>query len=706
MGDQSFLGNGVANLLAPEVDGLSPYGALSVINNDEFERIREFSAKLRQEIGFVSAEDLLPLFEKLLAQSSVISFDIFDTLLVRTVNHPGHVYLHLDRNPVFASCGLRSPVHELRMKAETEARRLVYSQIGTLEVTLTEIYAVFCGQNGVPGSMIPSFVEAEEQLESRLCVANPVLRELYCRALAARKHVVCVSDMYLSSAFLLSLLRDNGYELEPQNLFVSCEHRASKSDGKLLQIVLSQLGVSPESVLHIGDAPQGDCTIPKKLGMKAILHTYRASANQPASLDRSSNAALASYCRGLGQVASVAPSPERSFWWRLGYRVFGPLTTGYCQWLRARMLEDGIERAWFVLRDCEILAQVYRFLFPDGAGPRIATLPISRRGMLLPALPFIPKLALSSDSGLLSGMPMPLRQMFERLKLDPAEFAAEIEAAGFTVDEEVDPRTGEQYRAFNNPRIMSALLERSAMERAAFECYLDQQGMFGVQRAAIIDIGFHGTIQKGLQALLNARISKPKLHGYYMFTGLAYIKNAVPGMQQASYLVNCGEPKHLHEAISASVALLERFYTTSSGSLLYFEKHGSESVPVFGRDLSEADVLYLSDMHEGALAFARDYCDGAPKLGFSTLPPDVALDNYMELLTCPTPEEASTIGTLPHGHNMGSDKTYRLAAWPESCNSVEQIWDVYKDSLWRMGLVRQTTPQSAVLRTLLWLNDC
>jgi hypothetical protein len=46
-----------------------------------------------------------------------------------------------------------------------------------------------------------------------------------------------------------------------------------------------------------------------------------------------------------------------------------------------------------------------------------------------------------------------------------------------------------------------------------------------------------------------------------------------------------------------------------------------------------------------------------------------------------------------------------LARWPSSATTVEEMWDIYQNSLWKMGLIRQVNSQSAAIRTLLWINQ-
>lgn len=75
--------------------------------------------------------------KKHVERAQVVSFDIFDTLLVRTYANPKDVFRHIEETeevPLFT---------ELRVNAENEARLLSSQE----EITLDEIYAEYPANN-------------------------------------------------------------------------------------------------------------------------------------------------------------------------------------------------------------------------------------------------------------------------------------------------------------------------------------------------------------------------------------------------------------------------------------------------------------------------------------------------------------------------------------------------------------------------------
>ena len=660
--------------------------------------LHRFSQGLRRIKGYVSAEEMVKIFDRELERCSVISFDIFDTLLVRFVEHPDDVFIHLADHAAFKAHTFSSPVSVIRKTAEAQARQIALETIKSSEVNLEEIYGRFCDLSGLSRDLAPSFVEAEEQIERKLCVANQVMLALYHKAIQASRRVVYVSDMYHRPAFLASLLHDNGFAVIPGDLFVSSEHRVTKYDGKLFKVVVEKLGVPVDQILHIGDHPISDYQGARLLGLRALLHPLRASSESPLPHDSRPTAALQSYRRGMSRVANCNFG-DKTFYWKLGYRVYGPLLTGFCQWLGTQFREDGVKQAWFLLRDGEILKSVFETLYANDEGmPRVSTLLLSRRALLLPILEAasayaVPKLLYGATT---------VRELFERLCLDPRSFATEIAQCGFSsLDTAIDPQRGDQYRIFSHPVLIKALADRSAQERAALVAFLRQEGVLSTPKVAMVDVGWCGTIQTALQVLLSNEAPGAQITGYYFGT-----TKLASGLRQRSYAANCGEPRQLIELLYPNSFLLECFTTTSSGSLFHFELKGKRSVPIFQpRDLSDEQCEFLAEMHGGAIAFAQEFRERSSDFHFSSLTPEIALESYLQLLTRPTAEEALKLGALQYGESMGSKKASYLARWPSSATTVDKMWDSYENALWKMGLIRQVNHQSAAIRTLLWLNQ-
>ena len=286
----------------------------------------------------------------------VISFDVFDTLLLRKVKQPADVFWLLERR--FSVPGLK----KLRVEAEMYARQTRHDRHGDWEVTLAEIWEVLSCRTGIPQE---EGMQAEEEAEDACCMANPwalsFVRALRQKAYAGQQLVLC-SDMYLSSGRIRALLQRCGYPAF-DNCLVSCEYRKSKNTGALFAELRRRYGAD-RRFLHIGDNAYADGQQAKRQGM-AVLHYGNVQ-----ELGRSARAAemsrvTASVYAGIvnSHLYNGLAAESREF--EFGYVCGGLFVTGYCQFIHAQAREKGIGRLLFLSRDGDILHKAYCLLYPE-----------------------------------------------------------------------------------------------------------------------------------------------------------------------------------------------------------------------------------------------------------------------------------------------------------------------------------------------------
>ena len=146
------------------------------------------------------------LMDKLLSSHDIISFDMFDTLISRPFARPEDL--------------------------QEYAGGLKYKQDR---------------QSGV----IPKPSARELELELELCRPIPKIQTIFNKALALNKQIIVISDMYLPSSFLHTMLTKCGYHIFKDKIFVSCEHNCSKSNTLFSHV---QSLFPDKSILHFDDA--------------------------------------------------------------------------------------------------------------------------------------------------------------------------------------------------------------------------------------------------------------------------------------------------------------------------------------------------------------------------------------------------------------------------------------------------------------------
>lgn len=176
---------------------------------------------------------------------SVVSFDIFDTLLIRPALHPTDIF-HIVAQKVDAALG----VDFLALRRDAEART------GKAHANIREIYEHMARRHGLDAHTAETLMEEEIRCEETLLSPRPDIKALYDEAMRLGKRVIAVSDMYLPGEILGTILKKKGCPVDA--VYVSCDHGARKSDGALYEIVLRAEGVPPSEILHVGDNRRSD----------------------------------------------------------------------------------------------------------------------------------------------------------------------------------------------------------------------------------------------------------------------------------------------------------------------------------------------------------------------------------------------------------------------------------------------------------------
>jgi predicted HAD superfamily hydrolase len=196
------------------------------------------------------------------------SFDVFDTVLTRTVLRPKDVF-HLTEQRL-AACNkelpewLRNRFWGARVWSEFMARR----RSGAEDITLMDIYQSFALDFGLNDSGRKFLMETELVVESEVLVPIDGAAVLLNAARTDRGGLVFISDMYLPSAFIQGVLERLGLFLPGDRLYVSGELGKSKGSGNLFRHVLDELDIKPGQLVHCGDNPVTDCRVPRALGIR------------------------------------------------------------------------------------------------------------------------------------------------------------------------------------------------------------------------------------------------------------------------------------------------------------------------------------------------------------------------------------------------------------------------------------------------------
>lgn len=201
------------------------------------------------------------IFKKII-KSKAVSFDIFDTLVVRKCKEPQKVFELVENK--FEQISGHGPFQfeQIRIMSEAEARK----NKNEGEVTLEEIYHVVSRHLGGEVSAMLMAMELDTELD--VCEPNKEIVDLY-REISKSKDVFIVSDMYLGIERIKLILKSCNIPL-PKKLYVSCEVNVSKRDRGLYKLLMKENNLKARDIIHIGDNFMSDYINPKLLGMQSV----------------------------------------------------------------------------------------------------------------------------------------------------------------------------------------------------------------------------------------------------------------------------------------------------------------------------------------------------------------------------------------------------------------------------------------------------
>ena len=435
----------------------------------------------------------------------VVSFDLFDTLLVRPFYHPEDLHDLLDA-AYAEKTGSHARFSLLRKDAEEHLRALSTSSAKE-DVTLSEIYEELTDHFGIPKAIAQEMEAYEEELELRFVSVRKSGQALYDSAVHAGKRVVFVTDMYLPRPLLEKMLLSFGFS---GSLYLSGEARKLKASGQLFAQMLKKERTNGSNVLHIGDSWVSDVEGAQKAGIRCLflpsarevfegrVEGYGTGRLQyfAKAEDRSST-----YMDAL-LIRRFLDDPYRSFSGSLdadpvlfGYGPLGRYLYAIGRWILDACRKMGKRRILFLARDGYLPMQAVRII-SEAEGTQditFAYLPVSRKALL----PMMLK-----DMDTLFDLPVSFRSQTPRSMLDLLDFANGKSAketekilhrASFAMEKQFRDRV--EYVRFLQ-LFWEELYEKGKHEDARRTCCAFFQDV--TPDDVLFDLGYSGRIQQAI----------------------------------------------------------------------------------------------------------------------------------------------------------------------------------------------------------------
>ncbi|SPT51039.1 HAD family hydrolase [Actinomadura madurae] len=625
----------------------------------------------------VSGGPLLDNVHRVIADKAcaVLSLDIFDTVLWRRVPRPTDVFGLLASR--MRDAGLCPPwvtdatLRRMRIAAEDAARR-GRDALGT-EVSLFDIWRAM--PDGVFGAApLEQLVEAELLLERELTVVDLDVAEV---VIAARKQdiqVVLVSDTYFTDDQLARLLdRPELGPMEGVRIFRSNQHGTAKASG-LWEIVLRDLGRSPEQIVHIGDHEVADHEVPGGLGIRTVHYRrldddyldvlerekepVRPFGDHAPDLDdRHGDFGLTSLRAKAVHSGVPFTTSALDVAWRYGAGVLGPVLTGFAEWAAWKAHESGTRRLWCSMREGELLSRlINEAAAARGWDVRAAPVWLSRFVTSLAGLD--PHDTAAVHAFVRTGYRLTVRQALSVLELQPGDvpgLATELD----TVIDNGDIADRVASALTETPHLCNRLAVTVTAARERMIRSLRDAGALDGGELTLVDLGWGGTIQRQLARALEIARIDVRPAGLYLATDTRSERVSMAGLRAEGYLAQAGHPAHVAATITRSPEIVEQCVNALCGSLIGYTEEGA---PVLGQTAdSPTQNAERRTVQDGILAFQHmwnRYVTASGGAWPDLARPPAARDRLARILVAalesPTPEEAAVFGNWTHEDNFGS----------------------------------------------------
>lgn len=213
-------------------------------------------------VRFSADMDCFPFSENELLEQigthEIISFDIFDTLLMRRVYEPHDVFFIVQERAKEQGSSVPD-LYKYRIQAEINLIQEI--------PTLVELYDEFQKLTGISNDRKEQLMQIEIDVEREVIIPRKEMVDIWEKAIGLGKDVYLISDMYLPTEILEDILRKNGIR-GYKKLYNSCDFHKPKVNG-LFEIFCRE--VKGKTYLHIGDHAHADGTFANKAGIDSFI---------------------------------------------------------------------------------------------------------------------------------------------------------------------------------------------------------------------------------------------------------------------------------------------------------------------------------------------------------------------------------------------------------------------------------------------------
>lgn len=636
---------------------------------------------MKQPITLYSLAKLVEQARSMVADFETVTFDLFDTLLIRRIHDPDLVKLPVARfiENKAASYGIMrswQSVQKTRDRIEQQQRQETGKKFEDLEAcypvfmenSLKEIFGEFYEDH-----LLQEVTNYELEMESRMLVPRELFVDLLKELRELNKRVIIISDVYLPSDHLKVLVERAGLLELVEDVISSADTFLAKASGKAFPLVQEKLQIDIKSWMHIGDNPISDGVRPAEFGITSLVLKDSDEKFRKGLIKRYHNYSKGRpFYRGRALQQLMLPleaeNIERQDLYIEGFNFFGPMIGAFVHHLADECRRLGLTKLFFFSREGYTFKKVWDIitptLFPDGSLPQTEYLYVSRMALAGASCALDGLTPTSARIALLPPGNKNFRDIARIFQLELDGLHDHLKNHKLSADSILSPLHEGYDQKFNvrlmelleDPDFQHAIRLQTKGSNEALQNYLGDQGFFDHEQVAVADIGWLGTIQRFLYNCVKHRPDCPRMHGYVFGAtrGIPFnddLNNSLTGVIYDRHRFDLGASSILYardlfeEACRAPHPTIERYLLKDDGYELKFRTKEDAT----GRAEIEQDQYY-DPLQQGIFDAAAAYGSSAALLGYS-MEDFRPWFNYLLTAKLAFPK-TSEIVTMRHRHHL------------------------------------------------------
>ncbi|WP_169745653.1 rhamnan synthesis F family protein [Sulfurovum lithotrophicum] len=550
--------------------------------------------------------------KNIVKEKECVIFDIFDTLVTRTIFYPDNLFRIMEEK-FDTKFSTRSDFMKVRKETEYKLR---ISETYTGDVSYEDIYDHIHLHSDYTPEMVDYLRSMDFDYEMKTLIPKPDTIALLQYAYDNDIDILFVSDMYLTTEQVMAILKKHNIPFKKENLFVSSDTGYRKDNTTVWKYLVDSKRIDPSRTLMIGDSEVSDAKLPGDFG----IGTFHVLSERNAFFESPFGKAFRQQFGEVSETEMLLMGPVVNQLFSSAFELSetvlkfskkcSPYTFGYTAlapffylFVNNVYRKFSDKRIFFLARDGYFLQKTYeqflqtKQLEPEG---REYYLQISRRAMLG---------AIIKNEDNLKNMIMDLGNyegMFSSMLYSRVGLSESFLAESGIEDFEIVDNNGLDKAYILLVEHIDLINKHAEGEHRAYLAYLDSIGFFEENEDVLIDLGYSGTIQNYLHQL-----TEKKLTGEYFVTTEKVKRIENENIRLHGYFADGIDLADNCNTVYKYALVLEAFLTSDKGQLINFKDEKGKPVPHYKE--KHASIEVQNKIMEGI----KDYI-----AALSIVPPD------------------------------------------------------------------------------------